>query len=88
MDFHVMDEAAVFQGRGLTLLVSEGDGCVFTDGCRIRDIRGAVHVVERVTMQEDLTCLFLRDADAEYFERMFRDVFVDATRFTLLEGET
>ncbi len=87
MFFHVMDEVAAFPGRGLALLVSDGEGCAFTGGCRIRDIRGEVHVVESVTVQEDVTCLFLRDADAGYFERMFRDVFVDATRFTLLEGD-
>jgi len=87
MDFRVMDEAAVFGGRGLALLVNEDGGCRFTDGCRIRDIRGRVHVVERVVCQENLTCLFIRGGDEAYFGRLFRDVFVDATLFTLLEEE-
>jgi len=87
MDFRVMDEAADFAGRGLALLVNEGDGAAFADGCRIRDIRGRVHVVDRVTRQEDLTCLFIRGGDEAYFGRLFRDVFVDATLFTLLEGD-
>jgi hypothetical protein len=41
MDFRVMDEAAVFAGRGLALLVNEGERCAFSDGCRIRDALGA-----------------------------------------------
>jgi len=82
-----MDEAADLAGRGLMLLVNEGDVSRFTDGCRIRDVRGRVHTVERVTRQEDLTCLFIRNGDAAYFGRLFRDVLVDATLFTLLEGE-
>ena len=84
MEFRVMDEAAVFEGRGLALLVNEGDGDAFVDGCMIRDIKGAVHQVERVVRQEDLTLLFLRGGDAEYFGRLFRNVMVDATLFTLL----
>ena len=84
MEFRVMDEAAVFEGRGLALLVNEGDGGAFADGCRIRDIRGKVHTVEAVSREEDLTILYLRDGDADYFGRLFRNVLVDATLFTLL----
>ena len=87
MEFRVMDEAAVFEGHGLALLVNEGDCSFFRDGCRIRDIRGTVHVVEHVSNQEELTILYLRGADASYFERLFRDVLVDATLFTLLTVE-
>jgi hypothetical protein len=47
---------------------------------------GRVHVVERATEQEGVTCLFMRNADEAYFERLFRNMFVDATLFTLLEG--
>lgn len=84
MDFRVMDEAVVFEGRGLALLINEGDDAAFADGCRIRDVRGLEHVVEYVTRQDDLTCLFIRNGDANYFGRLFRDVLVDATLFTLL----
>lgn len=87
MEFRVMDEAVEFGGLGLALLVNEGDESLFRDGCRIRDIRGNVHVVERVTQQEEITCLFIRNGDAAYFGRLFRDIFVDATLFCLLEGE-
>ena len=84
MEFRVMDEAVVFEGRGLALLVNEGEGVLFTDGCRIRDIRGAVHTVEKVSIQETLTILYLRGGDADYFGRLFRNVLVDSTLFTLL----
>jgi hypothetical protein len=84
MEFRVMDEAAVFEGRGLALLVNEGDSAAFAGGCRIRDIRGNVHTVEAVSSEEDITILYLRDGDADYFGRLFRNVLVDATLFTLL----
>ena len=81
MEFRVMDEAADLAGRGLVLFVNEGDPSALTDGCTVRDIRGERHTVERVFEQDGLTCLLLRDADAEYFSRLFRDVTVDATLF-------
>jgi hypothetical protein len=34
-----------------------------------------------------MVCLYLPDAETAYIERLLRDVRVDATRFTLLEGE-
>jgi hypothetical protein len=85
MDFRVMDEPAVFEGRGLALLVNEVCGCQFTNGCRIRDIFGKEHEVEHVTNQEGLICLYIRNGDAAYFERLFRNILVDATLFTLVE---
>lgn len=87
MEFRVMDEAVDFEGRGLALLINEGEDDLFADGCHIRDIRGAVHVVEYVTRQDGLTCLFIRNGDARYFGRLFRDILVDATLFILLSGE-
>ena len=87
MEFTVMDEAVIFTGRGLTLIVNEGDSDALCDGCRIRDVRGAVHTVQRVSRQEGMVCLYLPDAETAYIERLLRDVRVDATRFTLLEGE-
>ncbi len=87
MDFRVMDEAVIFGDRGLALLVNEGNNIPFIDGCHIRDIRGEVHIIEFVTEQEGLICLFVRSGDEVYFGRLFRDVLVDATLFTLLEGD-
>ncbi len=87
MVFWVMDEAVAFPGRGLALVVNEGESEAFVDGCRIRDVLGGVHTVEKVSRQEALTLLYLREGDPEYFGRLFRNVRVDATLFTLLNGE-
>ena len=83
MEFQVMDEAVVLEGRGLALIVNDEQDAAFSDGCRIQDIRGRVHEVESVTRQDGLICLFIRNGDATYFGRLFRDVLVDATLFTL-----
>ena len=84
MDFRVMDEAVVLEGRGLALIVNEEEGADFFDGCHIRDVRGNEHEVDSVARQDGLICLFIRNGDATYFGRLFRDVLVDATLFTLL----
>lgn len=87
MTFRVMDEAANLAGRGLVLFVGEGDPAAFADGCRIRDVRGNEYAVARAFTQDGLTCLLLEGADFAYFERLFNDVRVDATRFELLEAQ-
>lgn len=87
MEFWVMDEAVAFPGRGLALVVNEGDSDAFTDGCRIRDVLGGIHTVERVSCQEALVLLYIKEGDADYFGRLFRNVRVDATLFTLLPME-
>ena len=54
-------------------------------GMRLIDARGRGHVVSAVTMQDGLCMLHLPQGEAAYFERLFRDVRVDATLFTLVE---
>lgn len=46
---------------------------------------GARAVVSAVTMQDGPVLLHLPQGEAAYFERLFRDVRVDATLFTLVE---
>ena len=87
MQFRVMDETVNLGGRGLALLVNEGDESALRDGCRIRDVRGNEHVVARVSTQDGLTVLLLENGDEAYFGRLFRDIFVDATLFTLVETD-
>ena len=87
MEFRVMDEAVVLEGRGLALLVNEGDTLPFAPGCVIRDARGHVHTVEAVVREDDVICLYIRNADADYFGRLLRNVLLDATHFTLLAQE-
>ncbi|NLI20394.1 MAG: hypothetical protein GX418_02420 [Clostridiales bacterium] len=84
MEFRVMDEPLVLEGHGAVLLVTDCDGCPFTVGCRIRDARGTVHVVAQITRQEGLVCLLIQGGDADYFGRLFRNIRLDATLFTLL----
>ena len=84
MDFRVMDEAVEFEGRGLALIVNEGDSDTFMDGCLIRDIQGKTHTVTKVSKQEDLTILFIEGGDVDYFGRLLRNIRLDATLFTLL----
>lgn len=79
-----MDEIADLAGHGLALLINEGEGEALTDGCRIRDVQGNIHTVDRVGSQEGLTYLLLKHGDAEYFGRLFRNIKVDATLFTLV----
>ncbi len=83
MEFRVLDEVVEIEGVGLTLFVTQEGDQPLCDGCVIRDVRGNVHCVERVSCHEGLTCLFLRDEQANYFRRLFRDVRVDATLFSL-----
>ena len=83
MEFHVLDEVLEIEGAGLMLLAAEEDCAALYPGCKIRDSRGNVHVVDSLSLQEGLFSLFIRGGDANYFRRLFRDIFVDATRFIL-----
>ena len=47
--------------------------------------RGHEHAVSAVSVQDGLCTLHLPQGEAAYFERLFRDVRVDATLFTLVE---
>jgi hypothetical protein len=87
MEFRVLDEVVEIEGTGLMLFAAEEDCPALRGGGRIRDVRGNVHIVESVGSQEGLATLFIRGGNAGYFGRLFRDVFVDATLFTLLDPE-
>jgi len=87
MEFRVLDEVVEIEGAGLMLFAAEEDCKALYGGCSIRDGRGGVHVVDSVGSQEGLATLFIRGGNADYFRRLFRDVFVDATLFTLEEAK-
>lgn len=87
MQFRVLDEVIDIIGLGITLFVFEGDTDRLYDGCVLRDARGRLHTVSSVNQQEGLTCLFIHGDCADYFNRLFRDIFVDATLFTLENPE-
>ena len=84
MDFHVMDEPIVVEVRGLALVLEDGAPPALQAGSRIRDARGNVHTISTISQQEDLTILMISQGDADYFGRLFRNIMLDATCFTLL----
>jgi len=87
MEFRILDELVELEGIGIMLFIAREGSKPLYDGCKIRDIRGNVHCVDSVDCQEGLSCALIRDGDANYFRRLFRDVLVDATLFTLEDGE-
>ncbi len=82
MEFRVLDECVEIEGAGVILFASEEDSLKLGQGCVIRDIRGNAHTVDSVSIHEGLGSLYLRSGNAAYFQRLFRDIFVDATLFT------
>ena len=68
------------RGAALVWLEAEGETPPFA-GMKIRDALGNVHLVASVTREEHVYTLFLPGSDAAYFERLFRNIFVDARKF-------
>ncbi len=87
MEIRVLDEAIALDRSGLALVVASGDTAALSNGCRIRDVRGNVHTVSQVSIQEELLILLLPDGNADYFGRLFRNVLVDGTCFALVQEE-
>ena len=83
MELRLLDEVVEIEGEGLMLFAAADDCRLLYDGCRIRDSRGNVHIVDSVSCHESLLALFIRGGHANYFRRLFRDVLVDATLFML-----
>ncbi len=82
MVLRLLDEVLRLEGRGIVLLsMDEENAPRLYPGARLIDARGRSHTVARVEEHEGLYTLRLPEGDAAYFERLFRDVRVDATRF-------
>ena len=80
----VMDEAMDIGGRGVALLLEAG----ITPppaGSRLTDVRGNVHTVLSVQEQDGVWIILVEGGDLAYFERLFRDVRVDALAFEVSE---
>ncbi len=82
----VMDEAMDIGGRSVALFLDEGIAPP-PEGSRLRDARGNVHTVVRVQEQDGIWVLLVEGGDLAYFERLFRDVRVDATAFGVEEEQ-
>lgn len=78
MSLRVLDEVIDMGAHGVGLLCLEGEP---REGMRIRDARGRVHEVGRVTRTDGLYLLHIPEGTEAYFGRLFRDVRVDATLF-------
>ena len=83
MLIRLWDEVLPLGGRGVLLLT---DHMELLPGALLRDARGNVHTVSRAEPQDDWLTLFIENGDPAYFQRLFRDVRIDATAFTLLTG--
>ena len=86
MKLRLLDEVMDLGPRGAALFcLAEEGAAALAPGARLTDVRGNVHTVEAVTRQDGLATLYLPAGDAAYFGRLFRDVRIDATLFTLEE---
>lgn len=81
MELRVLDELFAPEGRGVVLIAMDDEGAaLLKPGMTLVDALGGRHVLKTVTRQEDgLYTLHLPQADPAYFERLFRNVRVDAT---------
>ncbi len=77
-----LDEVIDVSPIGVCLLCVEGEP---REGMRIRDARGNIHAVASVNAEDGLFVLHLPEGSAGYFERLFRDVRIDAARFEEVE---
>lgn len=77
----VLEEAVALGERGVALLCAEETSV--RAGQTLLDARGRRHRVGAVTRQDGLTMLHLPQGEAAYFQRLFRDVRVDGTLFSL-----
>ena len=78
----LLDEVIDLGIAGVALLSMEGEP---HEGMKLRDAQGKVHTVASFSTEGALSTLHIPDGDAAYFERLFRNVFVDATLFEEVE---
>jgi len=78
----VLDEVIDLGVAGVALLSMEGEP---RDGMKLRDALGKVHTVVSVSSEGALSTLHIPEGSVSYFERLFRNIFVDATLFEEVE---
>lgn len=78
----LLDEVMDLGERGVMLLCMDGEAASLRSGARLIDARGRAHTVAAVTAQDGVFMLHIPEGNVSYFERLFRDVRVDATLFT------
>ena len=83
MILRLLDEVLTLGDKGVLLLTEDGE-IPLAAGLRLKDARGNVHTVAKVDRHEDWLTLLIENGDAAYFERLFRDVRIDATAFEIV----
>ena len=78
----LLDEVMDLGDLGAALLWMEAEGeTVPYAGMKLRDANGNIHEVAAGSREEQICTLVIPDGRAAYFERLFRNVFVDACAF-------
>ena len=86
MQLRLLDEVMDLGERGAALLWMEAEGeAVPHDGMKLRDAKGNIHHVSLVTREENVYTLLLPEGNAAYFERLFRNIFIEACLFEEVE---
>lgn len=84
----VLDELFAPEGHGVVLLSMDEDSApLLTPGLTLIDVLNNVHVLKKISMEDGVYLLHFPEGDAAYFERLFRNVLVDATLMTFEPGE-
>ena len=82
----LLDDVMDLGERGVALLWLEAEGeTVPHEGMKLRDARGNMHEVSAVTREQQVYTLYIPGGEAAYFERLFRNIFVDARAFEEVE---
>ena len=85
MKIQLWDEVFPLGNQGVLLFTDHLDEALLP-GFSMEDARGRVHRVSRAEAQEDWFALLVENGDAAYFERLFRDVRVDALKMEVLSA--
>ncbi len=80
----VLEEVLALGDKGI-LLFTDSEDVRLQPGITLVDARGNRHPIAKIDHQEELTTLLIAGGDPAYFERLFRDVRVDATAFEIAE---
>lgn len=86
MQLRLLDEVLDLGGRGVMLLSMDEAAASLQPASTLLDARGAAHTLHAVSEQDGVFMLHIPAGEMTYFERLFRDVRIDATLFTVKEA--
>ncbi|MDD3335435.1 MAG: hypothetical protein PHI98_07950 [Eubacteriales bacterium] len=88
MTLRVLDDLIAPPGKGVVLLSMDSENAsLLKPGVTLTDALGKNHLLESVALQDGVYTLHLPKAEPAYFERLFRNVLVDATALRFSTGE-